>query len=109
MSELNQEGFINFGWRGWEGAFPTSIIRECSGNSDLDEKTMAYYSEAVKLSMNRLPPLTSYFHQDPRPEKFEGTALTGVKPYLGNQIPELTGGVVFTDISRNAEDTARGF
>ena len=31
-SEPNQEGFINFGWRGWEGAFPTSIIRGCSAN-----------------------------------------------------------------------------
>ena len=33
-SKPNQEGFINFGWRGWEGAFPTSIIRECSDKSD---------------------------------------------------------------------------
>ena len=33
-SEPDQEGFINFGWRGWEGAFPTSIIRDCSDKSD---------------------------------------------------------------------------
>ena len=31
-SKLDQEGFINFGWRGWEGDFPTSIIRDCSAN-----------------------------------------------------------------------------
>ncbi|MNN61074.1 hypothetical protein D3C81_1762910 [compost metagenome] len=51
--------------------------------------------------MRRLPPLTSYFHQDPRPDKFGGTALTGVQPYMGNGIPDLTGGVVFTDFARN--------
>ena len=50
-SEPDQEGFINFGWRGWEGAFPTSIIRGCSANPTLDEKTIAYYNEAVKTSV----------------------------------------------------------
>ncbi|QWU15591.1 Glucose / Sorbosone dehydrogenase [Paenibacillus sophorae] len=100
-SELDQEGFINFGWRGWEGAFPTSLIRGCSTNPTLDEQTIAYYDEAVKTSVRRLPPLTSYFHQDPRPDKFGGTALTGVQPYMGNGIPDLTGSVVFTDFARN--------
>ena len=38
-SKPDLEGFINFGWRGWEGAFPTSIIRGCSINPNLDEKT----------------------------------------------------------------------
>ena len=63
-SEPGQEGFINFGWRGWEGAFPTSIIRGCTENSTLDEKTIAYYDEAVKTSVRRLQPLISYFHED---------------------------------------------
>lgn len=94
------EGFINFGWRGWEGAFPTSIIRGCTENTDLDEKTIAYYNESVTLSGSRLQPLTSYFHKDSRPDKFGGTALTGVQPYMGNGIPGLTGNVVFTDIAR---------
>jgi hypothetical protein len=98
--ELDQEGFINFGWRGWEGAFPSSIIRGCSANPTLDEKTMAYYNEAVKTSVRRLLPLISYFHKDPRPDKFGGTALTGVQPYMGNEIPDLTGSVVFTDFAR---------
>ena len=102
-TELNQEGFINFGWRGWEGAFPTTIISSCSGNSTLDEKTMAYYNEAVKTSVKRLQPLTSYFHKDQRPDKFGGTALTGVQAYIGNGIPELTGSVVFTDFARDEE------
>jgi hypothetical protein len=102
-SEPDQEGFINFGWRGWEGAFPTSIIRGCSANPTLDEKTIAYYNDTVKTSVQRLQPLTSYFHKDPRPDKFGGTALTGVQSYMGNGIPGLTGSVVFTDLARNEE------
>lgn len=102
-SKPNQEGFINLGWRGWEGNFPTSIIRGCSTNPTLDEITIAYYNEAVKTSVGRLQPLTSYYHIDPRPDKFGGTALTGVQPYMGNQIPLLTGSIVFTDFARNEE------
>ncbi|HEK9099907.1 PQQ-dependent sugar dehydrogenase [Bacillus pfraonensis] len=99
----DQEGFINFGWRGWEGAFPTSVIRGCSADPTLDEKTLAYYYEAVQTSVRRLQPLTSYFHKDPRPDKFGGTALTGVQSYMGNRIPNLTGSVVFTDLARHEE------
>ncbi|HWT74852.1 MAG TPA: PQQ-dependent sugar dehydrogenase [Mobilitalea sp.] len=109
-SEPDQEGFINFGWRGWEGELPTSIIRDCSANPAFDEKTIAYYDEAVKLSELRLPPLTSYFHEDPRPDKFGATALTGVQSYMGNAIPDLTGSVVFTDLARDegAQPPVRG-
>ncbi|GEL76358.1 PQQ-dependent sugar dehydrogenase [Tenuibacillus multivorans] len=109
-TEPDQEGFINFGWRGWEGALPTSFIRECTNNPNLDEKTIAYYDEAIKTSVRRIQPLTSYYHQDPRPDKFAGTALTGVQSYMGEDIPALTGSVVFTDIAQK-EDTqthARG-
>ncbi|TJY44109.1 glucose dehydrogenase [Cohnella pontilimi] len=102
-TEPDQDGFINFGWRGWEGAFPTSIIRGCSANPTLDEKTIVYYNEAVKTSVRRLQPLTSYFQKDPRPDKFGGTALTGVQAYMGNGIPELTGSVVFTDLARDEQ------
>jgi hypothetical protein len=102
-AEPDQDGFINFGWRGWEGPFPTPIIRDCSGNPSLDDKTIAYYNEAVKVSVGRLPPITSYFHQDPRPDKFSGTALTGVQPYMGYRIPDLAGSVVFTDFVRKEE------
>ncbi|WP_242218488.1 sorbosone dehydrogenase family protein [Bacillus cereus group sp. BfR-BA-01380] len=102
-SKPDQEGFINFGWRGWEGAFPTSFIRSCSANPTLDEKTIAYYNEAVKTLVGRLQPLTSYFHKDPRPGKFGGTALTGVQPYMGNGIPNLTGSVVFIDFAQKEE------
>ena len=108
--ESDQEGFINFGWRGWEGAFPTAIIRDCSSNPPIYQKTIAYYNEAVETSVNRLQPLTCYFHQDPRPDKFGGTALTGVQSYMGNEIPDLMGSVVFTDLVRNedSEPPVRG-
>ena len=105
-SEPDQEGFINFGWRGWEGAFPTSIIGGCSTNPTLDEKTIAYYSEAIETSVRRIQPLTSYFHEDPRAGKFGATALTGVQSYMGNEIPDLTGSVVFTDLARNEKSLA---
>jgi hypothetical protein len=102
-SEHAQEGNINFGWRGWEGIFPTSTIGGCTNNSSLEEKTMAYYDEAINISVKRLHPLTSYFHKDPRPDKFGGTALTGVQAYMGKSIPNLTGSVVFTDLARADE------
>lgn len=102
-TELDPQGFINFGWRAWEGALPTSILRECSNNPDLDEKVIAYYDEVVKTSTRRLEPVISYFQEDPRPDKFEGTALTGIQPYLGNSIPGLMGSVVFTDLAKNNE------
>lgn len=102
-AELDQEGFINFGWRGWEGAFPTSFITGCSANPALDEKTIAYYDEAVKTSVQRLQPLISYFHEEHRTDKFAATALTGVQPYMGNEIPALTGNVVFTDLARGKQ------
>ena len=102
-TEPNQEGFINFGWRGWEGAFPTSLIKGCTKNPTLEEITTAYYNEAIQTSVRRLQPLTSYYHKDPRPDKFGGTSLTGVQAYMGNGIPDLTGSVVFTDLARNEE------
>ena len=110
QSEVDQEGAINFGWRGWEGTFPTSIVRDCSLNPSLNEKTIAYYNEAVKTSVMRLQPLTSYYHKDVRPDKFGGTALTGVQAYMGNGIPTLTGNVVFTDLARRekSRSPARG-
>ena len=103
------EGFINLGWRGWEGDLPTSIIRECSENPALDEMTIAYYNEAIETSVRRIPPLTCYYHRDPRPDKFEGTALTGVQPYMGNEILDLKESIVFTDFVRQgAQPPARG-
>ncbi len=101
--EPDPEEFVNLGWRAWEGALPTSILRECSTNPDLNEKVIVYYNEVVKTSTLRLEPIISYFHEDPRPDKFEATSLTGVQTYLGNRIPGLKGSVVFTDLARNNE------
>lgn len=110
-NQLHEEGFINLGWRGWEGCLPTSIIQDCD-DSNIDEKIIAYYNEAIKIASWRLNPLTCYFHKDHRPNKFEGTALTGVQPYMGNRIPALKGKVVFTDFARghvhNSQSLDRG-
>lgn len=103
QSEPDPEGFINLGWRGWEGDFPTSIIRSCTEDSSMDMKTIAYYDEAIKTSTQRLLPLTCYYHKEPRPDRFGATALTGIQPYMGNVISDLTGSVVFTDLARNEE------
>ncbi|RHW41969.1 glucose dehydrogenase [Neobacillus notoginsengisoli] len=100
QGSFGHEGLVNIGWRGWEGAFPTPIVRSCAQNQNLNQKIMVYYNEAVALSGSRLQPLTSYFHQDARPDKFAGTALTGVQAYMGSSIPGLTGSVVFTDLAR---------
>ncbi|RWS44667.1 glucose dehydrogenase [Bacillus mycoides] len=102
-STPDQDGFINFGWRGWEGDLPTSFIRHCSENQTLDERTMAYYDETIQTSVKRIQPLISYFHKDSRPDKFRGTALTGVQSYMGTGIPNLTGSVVFTDLAKKEE------
>jgi hypothetical protein len=108
--EPDPEGFINFGWRGWEGSLPTTVIRDCSSDNNRSEKTIAYYDDTIRTSTRRLQPLTSYYHQDPRPDKFEGEALTGVQVYMGKEIPNLTGGIVFTDFVRSEESQppARG-
>jgi hypothetical protein len=110
LMKSDKEGFVNFGWRGWEGSFPTSFVRDCSSNQTLNEKTMAYYNEAIDISVRRIQPLTSYFHQEPRPDKFGGTALTGVQAYIGNGIPDLAGSVVFIDLARTGKSgsPARG-
>ncbi|OCA84148.1 glucose dehydrogenase [Bacillus sp. FJAT-27225] len=107
---LNQEGVINLGWRGWEGAFPTPVSRGCQSNPSLDEKTIAFFNDAAAVLTRRLPPITTYFHKDSRPGKFGGTALTGVQSYIGNALPDLTGSVVFTDLAMRqaSQSPARG-
>lgn len=104
-SQIEKEKLINLGWRGWEGDFPTSIIEECSDNSTLNNITTTYYDDAVKTSSQRLLPLICYYHKESRPDKLNGSALTGVQPYMGNRIPDLTGNVVFIDFAQN-EDSA---
>lgn len=95
---LNRNDFINLGWRGWEGIFPTALINICSNNSRLSQ-IIAYYDDAINVLDYRITPITTYFHVDPRPGKFNGIAVTGVQPYMGTAIPDLTGSVLFTDFS----------
>ncbi len=102
-SEANpipEQEWINFGWPGWEGSFPTSVLQSCPGQGSPEELITAYYENALQTSTLRLPPLTCYYHRDSRPDTFEGTALTGVQAYLGDSISELKGSVVFTDFVR---------
>lgn len=109
QSTVGQEGLINLGWRGWEGVLPTAVIRDCPVNPALDEKIIAYYAEAVQTATQSLEPLTCYFHQEARPGKVGGIALTGVQPYMGEKIPALTGNVVFCDLAATGSSPARGF
>lgn len=105
-TEPMDQGFINLGWRGWEGDFPTSIIVPCSTSSNLNRKIMAYYEEAIAISTKRIYPMTCFYHQDSRPGKFQGVALTGVQPYIGDGIPEIMGSCVFTNWARGESSGA---
>ena len=98
-NKFNENGWVNFGWRGWEGDLPTSIIRDCPVDANAVMKTATFYDETIDLVTKRNFPLTCYYHQDPRPNKIAGTALTGVQVYMGHTIPHLTGAVVFTDFA----------
>lgn len=91
---------LNLGWRGWEGDFPSLLTRNCSEHSNRNETIIAYYKEAVETLAKHIHPITSYFHNDPRPDKFEGTALTGVQSYMGSRIPDLREGVIFIDFAK---------
>jgi len=107
-TKIDQNGIINLGWRGWEGSLPTLIIKSCSSNQNLDEKILPFYSETIDLLKYRLAPLIAYYHQEQRPDKFAGQALTAVKVYMGTQIPELTGSVIFSDWLRKDDDKNQG-
>lgn len=98
-TDLMEEGLINLGWRGWEGDLPTSIINPCPNNRNANQKIIAYYEEAIEVSTKRIYPMTCFYHQDSRPGKFQGTALTGVQAYSGQDIPQISGSCVFTNWS----------
>ncbi|MGQ0516922.1 hypothetical protein ACT453_41310, partial [Bacillus sp. D-CC] len=44
-----------------------------------------------------------------RPDKFGGTSLTGVQPYMGTAIPNLHGSVVFTDLAKTPLTGGSGY
>ncbi len=105
---LEHEGFINLGWRGWEGDLPTPIPSPCPNDSDGNRKILAYYNEAVDLTSKRIYPLVSYFHDDPRQDKFQGSAITGTCPYMGDDIPELSEALVFSDFMKRSGNVGPG-
>jgi hypothetical protein len=77
---------INFGFRPWEGIFPTSFEVN-------DERMIAYGLEASRLP-NFYRPLVEYTHLDP---VLGPNANTGSALYSGDSIPGLKGQLVFTD------------
>jgi hypothetical protein len=78
---------LNFGFRPWEGIFPTSLAA-AEGT-----RVIAYPVEASRLP-NFYRPLVEYNHLDPdiRPNANTGSAL-----YRGGSIRGLKGHLVFTD------------
>jgi len=78
---------INFGFRPWEGIFPTSFEQEG------DIRTLAYGLEASRLP-NFYRPLVAYTHLD---GNLGANANTGSALYQGQRIPGLRGQLVFTD------------
>lgn len=78
---------INFGFRPWEGIFPTSF------EQDGDVRTLAYGLEASRLP-NFYRPLVEYTHLD---AILGANANTGSALYQGQSIPGLRGQLVFTD------------
>ncbi len=78
---------VNFGFRPWEGIFPTSF-EEADGT-----RVISYGFEAVQL-LNHRRPFAAYTHLDPvlRPNANTGSAI-----YRGKAIRGLKGRVVFSD------------
>jgi hypothetical protein len=77
---------INFGFRPWEGIFPTSFETD-------ESRVIAYGLEASRLP-NFYRPLMEYTHLDP---SISPNANTGSALYRGRSIPGLKGQLVFTD------------
>jgi len=77
---------INFGFRPWEGIFPTSFVTN-------DSRIIAYGLEASRLP-NSYRPLVEYTHLDP---SIGPNANTGSAIYRGRGISGLQGQLLFTD------------
>jgi hypothetical protein len=77
---------INFGFRPWEGIFPTAFEQD-------ESRVIAYGLEASRMP-NIYRPFVEYTHLDP---DLGPNANTGSTLYRGNGIPGLKGQLVFTD------------
>ena len=88
---------LNFGFRPWEGIFPTSF--------EIDEsRVIAYGLEASGLP-NIYRPFVEYTHLDP---VLAPNANTGSAIYHGHALHRLKGEVVFTDWISFARDPKQG-
>jgi len=99
---------INFGFRPWEGIFPTAFeIDEtaCDPGACLGRtRVIAYGLEASRMP-NIYRPLVEYTHLD---EELGPNANTGSALYKGSSIPGLNGQLVFTDWISFARTPAQG-
>ena len=85
-TEPNQEGLLTLAGEGGKVLF----LLDYKGmlyKSDLDEKSIAYYNEAIISSVRRIQPLTSYFHKDPDPISLGELHLQECKPIWGMESP----------------------
>jgi hypothetical protein len=80
----------NFGFRAWEGIFPTSLAED----EESPARTILYALQAARLPNYRRP-MVVYSHLDPR--VYHPHANTGSALYRGDRIPGLKGHLVFTD------------
>jgi hypothetical protein len=93
------DGFgLNFGFRPWEGIFPTSFeidVPAAPGSvPQNDGRVLAYGLEASRLNPSVYRPFVHYTHLD---KKLGPNANTGSTLYRGDGIPGLNGQLVFTD------------
>jgi hypothetical protein len=77
---------LNFGFRPWEGIFPTSFETN-------DSRLIAYGLEASRLP-NFYRPMVEYTHLD---DSLGPNANTGSALYQGQGLPGIKGQLVFTD------------
>lgn len=81
----------NFGFRAWEGNFPTSIAEDEHAS---DDRMIMYALEASRLPNYRRP-LVAYSHFESRVHRPH--ANTGATLYRGDRIPGLKGHLVLID------------
>lgn len=91
---------VNFGWRAWEGVYPTLFNDFCASNTDnLISATVTYYQQSLDLAAKQWRPAIAYFHND-KPGRISSYVMSGISVYKGNAIPELKGSIVFSDFSQ---------
>jgi hypothetical protein len=85
---------LNFGFRPWEGIFPTTFEMDVPPPPENDNRVIAYGLEASRMARLLYRPLVQYTHLD---KELGPNANTGSALYKGNHIPGLKGQLVFTD------------